>query len=175
VYKIFISIKIVECKLKEKGLCFMSEASSGMDFPVTWQEIDRDTRALAMRLRAVRPSWKGLVAVTRGGMVPAALLARELDIKLIDTLCISSYEYKDQGEAIILKKPDNLGDGEGWLIADDLVDTGKTFRIAREIYPAAHYACVYAKPMGAKTADTFVTEVSQDTWIHFPWEGTFKS
>ena len=56
------------------------------------------------------------------------------------------------------------------LIVDDLVDTGKTAKIVRDILPKAHFATVYAKPMGRPMVDTFVTEVSQDTWIYFPWD-----
>ena len=56
------------------------------------------------------------------------------------------------------------------MIVDDLVDTGKTARLVRDLLPDAHFATVYAKPMGKPLVDTFITEVSQDTWIHFPWD-----
>jgi xanthine phosphoribosyltransferase len=56
------------------------------------------------------------------------------------------------------------------LIVDDLVDTGKTAGIVRDILPRAHFATVYAKPAGRPLVDTFVTEVSQDTWIYLPWD-----
>ena len=62
------------------------------------------------------------------------------------------------------------GEGKGVLIVDDLVDTGKTARVVRELLPKAHFATVYAKPMGRPLVDTFITEVSQDTWIYFPWD-----
>ena len=61
-------------------------------------------------------------------------------------------------------------DGEGWLVIDDLVDTGNTFALARKTLPNAHYACIYVKPMGAKQTDTYITEFSQETWVHFPWD-----
>jgi xanthine phosphoribosyltransferase len=118
--------------------------------------------------------WKGIIAITRGGLVPAAILARELDIRLIDTVCISSYGSGDadgdkkQGDLQLLKAA--AGDGEGMLLIDDLVDTGKTAKYVRELLPKAHFATVYAKPSGKPLVDTFVTEVSQDTWIRFPWD-----
>jgi xanthine phosphoribosyltransferase len=62
------------------------------------------------------------------------------------------------------------GQGRGVLVVDDLTDTGKTARVVREMLPNAHFATVYAKPAGVPTVDTFVTEVSQDTWIYFPWD-----
>lgn len=139
------------------------------DFPVSWEEMHRDARALAWRLAGKGP-WKGIVAITRGGMVPACIVARELDIKFVTTFCISTYDHKTQRAVEVLRRPDEAGDGAGWLVIDDLVDTGNTFKIVREILPEAHYGCIYAKPEGAATTDTYVTEVSQDTWIHFPWE-----
>lgn len=146
--------------------------TSKLDFPVSWEELHRHSRALAQRLMSKK--WTGIIAVTRGGMVPACVVARELDIKLVETFCISSYDHKDQRKADILKPSEKAGDGEGWLVIDDLVDTGNTFRLMREFLPKAHYACVYAKPEGAVTTDTFITEVSQDTWIHFPWDLTVQ-
>lgn len=136
-------------------------------FPVSWDELHRHARALAWRLLELR-HWRGIVAVTRGGLVPAAIVARELDIRLIDTVCITSYDERDRGEITVLKPL--AGDGEGWLIIDDLVDTGRTARVLRNMLPKAHFATVYAKPDGRPLVDTFVTEVSQNTWILFPWD-----
>ena len=137
------------------------------NFPVTWDQLHRDAKALAWRLVEVAP-FKGVVAVTRGGLVPAAIVARELELRLIDTLCIASYDESKQGELVVLKSV--AGDGSDLLIIDDLVDTGKTATKVREILPKAHFATVYAKPAGRPLVDSFVTEVSQDTWILFPWD-----
>jgi len=140
---------------------------SNRTFPVSWDELHRDSRALAWRLLEKGP-WTGIVAITRGGLVPATIVARELEIRLIDTVCIASYDDRSQGELMVLKRAD--GDGEGWLIVDDLVDTGVTAKAVRAMLPKAHFASVYAKPAGRPLVDTFVTEVSQDTWILFPWD-----
>ena len=136
-------------------------------FPISWEQLHRDSKALAWRLLDMG-TWEGIVAITRGGLVPASIIARELEIRVVDTVCISSYDFKDQGEAKILKSVDM--DGEGWLLIDDLVDTGKTGRIVRDMLPKAHFATVYAKPEGRPLVDTYITEVSQDTWILFPWD-----
>jgi len=137
------------------------------NFPVSWDELHRHARALAWRLLELGP-WRGIIAVTRGGLVPAAIVARELDLRLVDTVCIASYDDRQKGEVTVLKSI--AGDGEGFLIIDDLVDTGHTARAVRNMLPKAHFATVYAKPAGRPLVDTFVTEVSQDTWILFPWD-----
>ena len=145
-------------------------------FHVSWDQIHRDARALAWRLDKQGPGpegeWKAVVAITRGGMAPAMIVSRELDIRTVDTISVKSYDHQSRAAARVLKSPDAalMGDGEGILIVDDLVDTGKTLELVREIYPKAHFATVYAKPQGRAMVDTFITEVSQDTWIFFPWD-----
>ena len=135
-------------------------------YPISWEQLHRDSKALAWRLVEMHP-WKGIVAITRGGLVPASIIARELEIRLVDTVCVSSYDYQQQGEASVLKAPGI--DRDGLLLIDDLVDTGQTARIVKNLLPEAHFATVYAKPAGRPLVDTFITEVSQDTWILFPW------
>ena len=154
----------------------MAEPQSQKAFPVSWDQFHRDARALAWRLSSAGP-FDAIVCVTRGGLVPAAVVARELEVRLIETICVASYhDYQKQGSLSVLKgvadsiSSLNGGGGKGVLIVDDLLDTGKTARIVRDILPKAHFATVYAKPMGRPLVDTFITEVSQDTWIFFPWD-----
>jgi len=145
-------------------------------FPVSWDQFHRDARALAWRLAGAGP-FVGIVCITRGGLVPAAIVARELGLRLIETVCIASYhDYTTQGEMEVLKPIAERvtaaagPKGQGLLVIDDLVDTGSTARMVREMLPQAHFATVYAKPLGRPVIDTFITEVSQDTWIYFPWD-----
>jgi len=122
--------------------------------------------------RSRHGAWKAVVAITRGGMAPAMIVARELDIRTVDTIAIKSYDRHSRTEAKVLKFPDEqlVGDGTGILIIDDLVDSGKTIEVVREKMPKAHYATIYSKPMGRPQVNTYITEVSQDTWIFFPWD-----
>ena len=142
-------------------------------FPVSWEEIHRNSNLVGSEM-CIRDRYNGIIAVTRGGLVPAAIVARELDIRLIDTFCVLSYNQKTKGEIKVLKEANVANNGEGWLIVDDLVDTGETIKAIRSSLPNAHYATVYAKPSGREQVDTFITEVSQDTWIYFPWDMEMK-
>jgi xanthine phosphoribosyltransferase len=151
-------------------------AATQKAFPVSWDQFHRDARALAWRLSGEGP-FEAIVCITRGGLVPAAIVARELGTRLIETVCVASYlDYKNQSELTVLKdvspavKALGDGQGKGVLVVDDLTDTGKTAKIVRDMLPNAHFAAVYAKPAGRPLIDTFVTEVSQDTWIYFPWD-----
>jgi len=141
---------------------------------VSWVELHRDARYLSEQLHKKGP-WKGIIAITRGGLVPAALVARELDIRLIDTICVNSYDAPKGGGAA--KKQSGIqllkgvsGDGAGYLLIDDLVDTGRTAQAVRQLLPKAYFATLYAKPAGRPFVDTCVKEFKQSKWIHFPWD-----
>lgn len=140
-------------------------------YTVTWDQLHRDAKALAWRL-VDRGPWTGMVAITRGGLIPSAIIARELDCRLIETVSVVTYDEEQRGEPRVVKAPAAAleSQGAGWLLIDDLVDTGTTARVVRAMLPKAHFATVYAKPGGKPTVDTFITEVSQDTWILFPWD-----
>ncbi|MCL3883554.1 xanthine phosphoribosyltransferase [Marivita sp. GX14005] len=144
-------------------------------FHVSWDQLHRDARALAWRLDGAGPDeggWRAVVAITRGGMAPAMIVARELDVRVVDTISVKSYNHQTQSEPRVIKSPDMdvVGDGTGVLVVDDLVDTGRTIEVVRKHMPNAHIATVYAKPSGKPQVDSFITEVSQDTWIFFPWD-----
>lgn len=156
----------------------MSASESPKLFPVSWDQFHRDARALAWRLASLGP-FDGLVAVTRGGLVPAAIVARELGLRVIETVSVMSYSGEEglaeteRGKIRIVKPlAASFLDARGarLLVVDDLVDSGSTARVLRELLPHAHVATVYAKPAGRPLVDTYVTEVSQDTWINFPWD-----
>ncbi len=137
---------------------------------IGWEALHRDTIMLSHRLLHQGP-FKGIIAVARGGLVPAAIVARELDLRLVDTVCVVSYDDKVQrseDQMLVLKPVE--GDGSGWLIVDDLVDTGNTFRQLRKMLPKAHFATVYVKPKGADAVDTTVIPIEQDIWLVFPWD-----
>jgi xanthine phosphoribosyltransferase len=138
-------------------------------YTVTWDQLHRDARALAWRLMGLGP-FNGIVAITRGGLIPAAIIARELEVRLIESVSITTYQHQTIGEPVVTKPPAAAGDGTGFLIVDDLVDTGTTAKVVRALLPKAHFAAIYAKPAGRPLVDSYVTEVSQDTWIHFPWD-----
>lgn len=141
------------------------------DIYISWEELHRDTRELCHQLIESGERWDRIVAVTRGGLIPAAVVARELDIRLVDTICIISYRGdggQEQAEPEVLKAPE--GDGAGCLLLDDLVDTGRTAAKIREVMPKAFFATVYAKPEGRPLTDLCIREIPQTTWVRFPWD-----
>ncbi len=137
---------------------------------LTWDDLSQASKLLARKLAATQVQWDAMVAVTRGGLIPAGLISHELDIRHIETICIASYEESTRIQRMpkVIK---NLS--QKWpnvLVIDDLVDTGKTFQLVQKMLPQAQYAALYAKPKGLNVVNHYVREVTQDTWIVFPWE-----
>jgi xanthine phosphoribosyltransferase len=135
---------------------------------VTWDMLQIHTRKLANRLLKMH-SYNKIIAVSRGGLVPSALLARELGIRYVDTICIASYnnEFLKKNRKII-KKPQE--DGCTTVVVDDLVDTGGTAKIIRNLYPKAYFVTIFAKPMGRSLVDDYVIDIPQNVWIEQPWD-----
>lgn len=145
---------------------------------ISWPELHRDARYLSAHLHE-QGSWSGIIAITRGGLVPAALVARELEIRLIDTVCLASYGVgtgggAEQQQSAIRVLKGVAGDGAGYLLIDDLVDTGKTAQVVRQMLPKAYFATLYAKPAGRPYVDTCVKEFKQNKWIYFPWDIDYR-
>jgi xanthine phosphoribosyltransferase len=145
---------------------------------ISWVELHRDARYLSEVLHG-KGDWKGIIAVTRGGLIPAALVARELDIRLVDTICVTSYDSGAAGAAAQVQTSVRVlkgvtGEGDGYLLIDDLVDTGRTAQVVRQLLPKAYFATLYAKPAGRAIVDTCVKEFKQNKWIHFPWDIEYR-
>lgn len=152
----------------------ISEEAPAASLIISWDQFHRDARALARLLRPRGP-FALLVAITRGGLQPAAIVARELDIRCIETISIASYSKGNvSGECRVIKAiaPEVISSVglSKILVIDDLADTGQTLKLVRESLPAAHVATLYAKPLGMPLVDTYVMDVPQRTWVYFPWD-----
>lgn len=140
---------------------------------ITWDQLHRDARALAALLIGHGPldgAFRGIVAVSRGGLVPAAIVARELECRLVECVSVVTYQEQAIGTPVLLKPPAAAGDGAGFVVIDDLIDTGTTLRLLRSALPRAHFACLYAKPAARSEIDTAVLDIPQDHWVLFPWD-----
>jgi xanthine phosphoribosyltransferase len=141
--------------------------STNKMFYVSWEAFHRATKQLAKL--CLDGGYDRIIAVSRGGLVPAAILARELNIRVVDSICVSSYDHDQQRELHILKNAE-LADSPKLLIVDDLVDTGETAKALRKLFPQACFVTVYAKPQGKPLVDKYVTDIEQETWIQLPWD-----
>ena len=136
---------------------------------LTWAQLHQDVRSLAAQL-ASKGSFKGIVAVARGGLVPAGILARECNILLVETVCIRSCEAQAYAPEVRVLKAFSQDEGLGWLAVDDMAATGRTAALLRTMLPKAHISAVYAKEQGIAYLDSFAVKVPQDSWLLLPWD-----
>ena len=145
------------------------------DFFLSWDEFQYETKNLIRVLREKNVKFDRILAVTRGGLFPAGIVARELGILMIDTVGVSSYYPTANGDMaksdeILLLKKHGADFEDNVLVIDDLTDTGSTMNFLRPILPRAHFAALFVKPKGVSAVDTYSREVAQNTWVRFPWD-----
>ena len=149
---------------------------------LTWEEMQNDVRKLAHKIRSAHEEYAGALVITRGGLGVASVVVSELHIKLIETFCVESYAAtagtSAQNALKILKGLNpafiHATRGKTILVIDEVCDSGRTMRLVRKelvLDNVLHLVAVpYVKPEGKGLVDTWVREVPQDTWIHFPWD-----
>ncbi len=136
---------------------------------ISWDEFHRHTKQLAQKIKG-KGSYNKIIAVSRGGLIPAGILAYELDIRNVEVVNMSSYDGDKQRTDDEITIHTSVGDvDERTLVIDDLSDTGKTFKLLRPMFPKATLAAVYAKKQGAAFADIYVEDIP-DIWVVFPWD-----
>ena len=135
-----------------------------------WHQIEKDAHALGRKLQTKKLPFTWIVAVSRGGLTPAHIVAHVLGCVHVDTLCIESYDANNnQDIAVIHKLPQEWVPANQMLIIDDIVDSGKTVDVIKRLLPRCHFACLYLKREHA-LVDTFAKTCFNAGWLQMPWE-----
>jgi hypoxanthine phosphoribosyltransferase len=145
---------------------------------VEWPEIEKQIDAIASSIAADNLVVHCIVAVLRGGMVPARLLVDRLPYRP-DLLTVEIKAYAAAGvatgEPTLVRPIRERLDGRTVLAVDDIADSGRTLDLLR-----AHLASLgasrmiaatlYRKSGSSATPDYFAAVAAPDEWIVFPWE-----
>lgn len=139
---------------------------------VTWDEVQEHCRGIASDILAMEKKFDKILVITRGGMFPAGILARELEIRRIENICVDTYDLKDSKKikTPVLLKPAAEEFLSDVLIVDDLADTGATLNMIREMTTDSLVVTIFAKPAGERLVDVFREKVAQNVWVRFPWD-----
>lgn len=136
------------------------------ELQIPWSKVAEDCKKLAHKLSTLKID--GIIAVARGGMIPASLIGRLLDIHKFEVLVLSSYDNRKKGDISIIRQPEAK---EGnWVLVDELADSGSTVVKLRELYPNYPIAVLYVKTAGRDKPDFYIEEYANKTWLTFPWE-----
>lgn len=141
---------------------------------ISWEEFEEACARVVRKIEENATPWEGVLAVTRGGLVPAAFIARALNIDVIETISVKSYGLENKRKSLIIHKYPSSHVlrtvGFRWLIVDDIADTGATLDLLSTMMINASAAAVFVKPTGKAYAHYHGVEIPQDVWVKFPWE-----
>lgn len=136
---------------------------------ISWEDFHQDVKNLAGKIKE-KGTFNRIIAICRGGLIPAGILSYELDIRQCDSIIIQSYDHYQSREDSSISVDHSIQNvDEKTLIIDDLSDSGRTFQIIQEMFPKAIRACVYTKPRGEKIANISARSLP-DKWVVFPWD-----
>ena len=136
--------------------------------PVTWEELHQDVQTLCSKIKA-QGKFNKIIAISRGGLVPACIASYILDIRNIDVVNILSYDDDQKRTDSKIELATKIEADSKTLIIDDVSDSGRTFHILKKQYPSAVFAAVYAKEKGKDACDIFARQIPDD-WVVFPWD-----
>lgn len=138
----------------------------------SYNELEKDMAALLPQCRAFDPEM--IVAVARGGMIGAQLLAYALDVRNVQLLRAESYDDELQRDEVTVRSEIEIGGCRRVLIVDDIVDSGKTLAAVREYLlrqnPGLDVRCAapWYKRSAVLQPDFTCREATE--WIRFFWD-----
>ena len=156
-----------------------SDGTSGADDPtretLTWEGFGVASRELTAQI--VRSGWMPdlIIAIARGGLLPAGAISYAMGVKAMGTMNVEFYT----GIGETLEEPQLLPPlmdvsamfGKKVLVVDDVADTGHTLRLVREVLAQhvdeARTAVLYHKSHSVIVPDYCWKPT--DAWINFPW------
>lgn len=137
---------------------------------ITWEDYLQDCHTLANKIQKNAQPFEGIVAIARGGLVTAGIIAPLLDIRVVESLCLQSYsEEGKRGEMIQHNHLRPIDASEGFLVIDDLVDSGYTINHTNNL-GLVDSAVLYRKTNTEFEPTFYARDLPAEKWIVFPWE-----
>ena len=136
---------------------------------ITFTEIKNACKDIADKIKSENHEKITIVAVARGGLVPATIIAHLLGIKDIRFIRLSSYANDHQQSELVDTTFDEIPNAETTYIIDDICDSGETLLYLRKKYPLAKICVLINKNQTIKPDFAPRTEPA-GLWINFPWE-----
>ena len=141
----------------------ISEESSPKEY-CTWQEIELLVEGLAHTIQISGKNYDVILAITNGGIIPARLIARELDINHVQFIPIRNKQFHIEEMLPLLNRTK-------YLVIDDIYDTGDTYN---KVYSVIReFDCDFAFLMTRyeySNATLVAKVLNHEKWIVFPWE-----
>ena len=146
---------------------------------ISYLAIQALTNQLADKIKNSDNDFDCIVGIARGGVIPATMLAYQLDVTEVRSIQLASYTGQERGDIWMDEFYDNVIQHiklsyAHVLLVDDLSDSGQSFSFLTSKFQCngIHHktAALYLKTGSKFRPDFYSAEVPQDLWINFPWE-----
>ena len=148
---------------------------------IDWEQVQKACNNIARQSKIYEPDC--IVAISRGGLIPARLVAETLNISHIYSIGLTSYkEDNKQGEIAIYQSPlleINKNKHKLAIIIDEIADTGNTFNyISRQWTKTCEntsciFASMYVKEHCKLVPSIYHKKIASSDWLIFPWEANY--
>jgi hypoxanthine phosphoribosyltransferase len=141
----------------------------------TWNQIYEMLLCQAQKIKTQNYKPDLIVAIARGGVVPARILSDLLEIPSLSFIQIEFYTNINQTlqEPTLKQTLTTNVTGQKILLIDDISDTGKSLKLAKTHLQhqgaiEIKTATLYEKPKSVTTPDFY--EKQTIDWVVFPWD-----
>ena len=134
---------------------------------LSYHDIHTDCIELAKKIKKKYKPEK-LILISRGGLIPGSVIANYLGIQDVDVIALKTYADRKRSKEIKVYK--RIKSEKKLVVIDDLVDSGETAKIVKEMMPNSKFVVLYAKTSGKKQADLHLYDFKDSDWLVFPWE-----
>lgn len=145
---------------------------------IEWDDIQRACNNIAGQAKVHSPDC--IVAISRGGLIPARLMAEQLNVKHVYSVGLSSYtEENIQNPILMYQSPFQdiiTNEHKLAIIVDEIADSGNTFKFLSKQwikycpYVSSIFAAMYVKEHSQVIPSIFYKKIPNKEWITFPWE-----
>ena len=129
-----------------------------------WNNIENLVKKTALKIKENNKKYDLIIGIKSGGIIPAKLISRELNINNIDFISVKMNQIFTSS---------NFPRNKKYLLIDDIYDTGKTFFTVNKFFNSFEYdyACLISRYRITDNKKIISGEIlNHNKWIVFPWE-----
>jgi xanthine phosphoribosyltransferase len=142
----------------------------------SFEMMQDDIRNILNQMEAVNYRPSIILGITRGGLIPATLIAQRLNVNFVDAIHPKNHDVNLLRKVYEKYIADTVANCKSsTLIVDDIFDTGKTYVYFKKIFPDAKFASLlYNKGCEIKEKPEYIGTTIDKTidpsWVEFWWE-----